>query len=192
MEDIINKIKEYISELNNKEFIKKLSIILLIIIFLLVIVNGFADKSKKENPLEGYEKLSAKKEDKVMDYSTFLENKLEDILKMLKGVGNVNVMVTLEDSSELVPAKNIIRSTETNDETDSEGGARKTSREEENIQLLELDNEVVVLKEIKANIKGVIVVAEGVEDSQVLERVYGAVKIVLGISGNKVEVFPSK
>lgn len=192
MEDMINKIKEYMADLNNREFVKKLFILLIITILLLVIVNGFMDKSKKDNLGQSHENLTSIKEDNIIDYSTFLESKLEEILTMLKGVGDVSVMVTLEDSSEMVPATNITRSTETNDETDSEGGTRKTSREEENIQLLELDNDVVILKEIKSNIKGVIVVAEGVENSEVLERVYEAVKTVLGISGNKVEVFPRK
>jgi stage III sporulation protein AG len=53
-------------------------------------------------------------------------------------------------------------------------------------------NDVVVLKEVKPSIKGVIVVAEGAEDLVVLETLYEAVKTVLGVAGNKVQIFPSK
>ena len=40
------------------------------------------------------------------DYSSLLEKKLEDILSQLKGVGKVKVMITLEDTTEVVPAFN--------------------------------------------------------------------------------------
>ncbi len=51
---------------------------------------------------------------------------------------------------------------------------------------------MIVLKEIKPKVKGVIVVAQGAEDIEVKEMLYEAVKTVLGISGNRVEVYSSK
>ena len=58
--------------------------------------------------------------------------------------------------------------------------------------MVNTSDEVVVLKEVKPNIRGVIVVAEGAEDIRVLEALYEAVKTVLGVSGNRVQIFPSK
>ena len=51
---------------------------------------------------------------------------------------------------------------------------------------------LTVLKEIKPTIKGVIVIAKGADNLEVKEMLYEAVKTVLGISGNKVEVYSSK
>jgi stage III sporulation protein AG len=82
--------------------------------------------------------------------------------------------------------------TETTSETDSEGGKREITREDEVTQLINLSNDVIILKEINPNIKGVIVVAEGADNGVVLETIYEAVKTVLGVSANKVQVFSSK
>ncbi len=102
-------------------------------------------------------------------------------------------MITLEDSLEKVPAMNQTKTIETTNEIDSEGGKRETIREDETTQIVNLSNDVVILKEVKPNIKGVIVVAEGgAENPVILENIYEAVKTALGISANKVQVFSSK
>ena len=101
-------------------------------------------------------------------------------------------MITLEDSLEKVPAMNQTKTIETTNEIDSEGGKRETIREDETTQIVNLSNDVVILKEVKPNIKGVIVIAEGAEKPVILENIYEAVKTVLGISANKVQVFSSK
>lgn len=87
---------------------------------------------------------------------------------------------------------NQTKTIETTNEIDSEGGKRETIREDETTQIVNLSNDVVILKEVKPNIKGVIVVAEGAENPVILENIYEAVKTVLGISANKVQVFSSK
>jgi len=121
-----------------------------------------------------------------------LEKKLENILIRLKGVEKAHVMITLEDSIERIPASNTTTSIETTEEKDSQGGERKTKREEETSQLVNLSDDVVILREVKPNSKGVIVIAEGAENGEVLERIYEAVKTVLGIASNRIEVFPGK
>ena len=100
-------------------------------------------------------------------------------------------MITLEDTIEKIPAFNTIKNNETTSEIDSQGGTREIVREDMNIQIV-TSNEggLMVLKEIKPTVRGVIVIAEGAEN---LERMlYEAVKTVLGISGNRVEVYSSK
>jgi len=128
------------------------------------------------------------------EYGEYLEKRLASILKKLNGVGEVDVMVTFEDSKESIPASNTTKTVETTKEVDAEGGTREVNREDVNIQMVSsTDNEaLVVLKEINPTVKGVIVVAEGAEDGIVLEKLYEAVKTVLGISGNKVQVYSSK
>lgn len=192
MEDLINKIKHFIENMDNKKFINKLFIALILSVLLLVIINGITSSSKKDNTTVIKDRKDEYNNVVQSDYSLVLENKLENILAKLKGVGEVHVMVTLEDSLEKIPASNKTKTVETTSETDSEGGEREIKREDETTQLLSLSNDVVILKELQPNIKGVIVVAEGAEDGTVLENIYEAVKTVLGISANRIQVFSSK
>ena len=191
MEEIINKIKKHLEELNNKKFIINLIIILLISIIALIGVSFLNDE--KENVVSSI-KPSIEEDNPDSDYSIYLEDKLAAILEKLYGVGEVNVMITLEDSIESVPASNTTKTVETTKEIDAEGGTREVNREDLNVQMVSKGNEgsLVVLKEVNPTVKGVIVVAEGADNAEVLERLYEAVKTVLGISGNRVQVYSSK
>ncbi len=192
MDDLLNKIKKYMEDIGNRKLINNLFMILMITIVLLLLLNkatSYNQKDKSTVIKEGNEEYTNIVES---DYSIFLENKLVKILSQLNGVGDVHVMITLEDSLEKVPAMNQTKTIETTNEIDSEGGKRETIREDETTQIVNLSNDVVILKEVKPNIKGVIVVAEGAENPVILENIYEAVKTVLGISANKVQVFSSK
>lgn len=194
MEEFIKRLKKHLEEMSNKKFISNLFIILLLSIIFLLGISIFNDtRNPEESPVikkEAEDYIS----EALTDYSYVLEEKLARILSKLKGVGEVNVMITLEDSSEKIPASNITRTTENTTEVDSEGGTRQVVREDESIQLVNQSNDgsLVVVKEIKPTIKGVIVVAEGAEDPLVLEKLYEAVKTVLGVQANRVQVYSSK
>lgn len=192
MEEILNKIKKYLEELNNKKLVNNLFIILLISIIALIGVSIFTT-NKKETVLTPTSNVMQKvvSED---NYNIYLENKLADILEKLNGVGEVNVMITFEDSIESIPASNTTKTIETTKEVDAEGGTREVNREDVDIQMVSSsnDDEIVVLKEVNPTVKGVIVVANGAENGEIKEKLYEAVKTVLGVSGNKVQVYSSK
>ncbi len=192
MEDFMMKFKKYLDNLDNKKFIIKIFIILVLSVILLIMLNSYTSVDKIDSTTvikEGSNEYNNLVKD---DYESYIEDKLSEILSKLKGVGKVDVMITLEDSIEKIPASNVTTTKEITNELDSQGGTREISREDETIQVVSTSNDVVVLKEVKPGIKGVIVVAEGAENSLVLEMLYEAVKTVLGISGNKVQIFPSK
>lgn len=190
MEDLIKRIKKHLEELNDKKFINNLFIILLLSVIVLIGISIFRDNSKAEIPI----KETVKEIYLEDDYSTYLESKLVNILQKLHGVGQVSVMITLEESIESVPASNTTKTTETTKEVDAQGGTREVNREDTNIQIVSStgSDSMVVLKEINPVVKGVIVVAEGADDIEVLEMLYDAVKTVLGVSGNRVQVYSSK
>ncbi len=192
MDKLINKIKRYLNNANNKEMLRNLSVILIIGIILFLLADIFIgnDRPKNQNSsqLVGEEKMNGQ----YSDYSSLLENKLENILSQLKGVGKVKVMITLEDTTEVVPAFNTTKNNETTKENDSQGGTREIVREDMTIQVVTNDKgEPIVLKEIRPTIKGVIVIAEGAENLEVKEMLYEAVKTALGVPGNRVEVYSS-
>ena len=172
MDDLLNKIKKYMEDIGNRKLINNLFMILMITIVLLLLLNkatSYNQKDKSTVIKEGNEEYTNIVES---DYSIFLENKLVKILSQLNGVGDVHVMITLEDSLEKVPAMNQTKTIETTNEIDSEGGKREIIREDETTQIVNLSNDVVILKEVKPNIKGVIVVAEGAENPVILENIY--------------------
>lgn len=192
MERMIKKIKEYFDSISNKEIMRNLFIILIVGIILFLIADIFIGKDKKYvnniYELDSSESLT----NNYSDYSSLLEKKLEDILSQLKGVGKVKVMITLEDTTEVVPAFNTTKNNETTKENDAQGGTREIVREDMTIQVVTNDNgEPIVLKEIRPTIKGVIVLADGAEDLYIKEMLYEAVKTALGIPGNRVEVYSS-
>lgn len=193
MDKFFDWIKKYLEKVNNKELMRNLFIILIIGIILIIIADIFIKEKKGVNQNLKLENEVKNPTNTETDYGTVLENKLEDVLSQLKGVGSVKVMITLEDTIEKIPAFNTTKNNETTNELDSQGGTREIIREDTTIQVVTgSEGSLMVLKEIKPTIKGVIVIAEGAEDLEVKERLYEAVKTVLGISGSKVEVYASK
>lgn len=193
MDKFFDWIKKYLEKVNNKELMRNLFIILIIGIILIIIADIFIKEKKGVNQNLKLENEVKNPTNTETDYGTVLENKLEDVLSQLKGVGSVKVMITLEDTIEKIPAFNTTKNNETTNELDSQGGTREIIREDTTIQVVTgNEGSLIVLKEIKPTIKGVIVIAEGAEDLEVKERLYEAVKTVLGISGSKVEVYASK
>ena len=193
MNKIIIKIREYLDKMDSNKLIYNLLIILIIGIIILIMANIFLTNTRKTNSNSQLTDFSADASNVDLDYGTLLEKKLEDTLSELKRVGEVKVMITLEDTIEKIPAFNTSKNNETTNEVDSQGGTRETIREGMDIQLVTgSEGTPMVLKEIKPTVRGVIVIAEGAEDPEIREMLYEAVKTVLGISGNRVEVYSRK
>lgn len=185
MDQLIKKLKEKLEKMNSKEFINNLFIFLIILIIFLIGINILFGNNDRDQVVE---EIPINNDD--FDYSAKLETRLKRILEKFKGVGEVDVMITFEDSTEKIPASNITRTSESTRETDSEGGIREINREDTNTQIVNSQSgSIITMKEINPTIKGVIVVAEGAEDPLVLETLYEAVKTVLGINGNRVQVY---
>lgn len=186
------KYKQISDKITNKKFMNNLLIILIVGTMLLIAASVFkADKSQEDVFKKDENKEKVIENNYMEDYAMLLERKLENILGEIKGVGKVKVMITLEETTEKIPAMNTTQNQEKTSEKDSQGGVREIIREDSSIQVVTRGSEgnIIVLKEIKPKVKGVIVVAEGAENIEIKEELYQAVKTALGISGNKVEVY---
>ncbi|WP_066500252.1 stage III sporulation protein AG [Abyssisolibacter fermentans] len=195
--------KETINKFIGSNDKKANNLIFLLIIGILLLIGStyFSDDSKKNEDLSDDQPVQSSSiftnqnsKDIIDNYANNIENKLEDILSKIRGVGSVEVMVTLEDTAERIPAINTTTIIEKTDEKDYQGGTRATNKENEINEIVTKSSDeegLVILKEIKPKVKGVIVVAQGVDNIKVKEDLYSAVKTVLGLSGNKVEVFLS-
>ncbi|KPU28086.1 hypothetical protein TR13x_01735 [Caloranaerobacter sp. TR13] len=192
---ILDLLKE---KFDNNNFITTLMIIIILGAIILIATSSLVEKTNKENTPDTilYEEsnISKNSSEIIEDYANTIEKKLEDILSKIKGVGEVKVMVTLEDTAERIPAINTAKTEEKTSEKDSKGGIREVFKQDYSEQVVINGNNndaLVIIKEVKPKVKGVIVVAEGADDLYIKEKLYNAVKTVLGISGNKVEVFTS-
>ncbi|MGF7057003.1 stage III sporulation protein AG [Brassicibacter mesophilus] len=195
---MLEKIKEMVSKDKSKKFTSNLIILLCLGVLIVIMSNVFFSNDEKDNfSLSTGETVQDKYtsiEDNLFeDYSSTIESKLKNILGQIKGVGKVNVMITLEDTAERIPAFNTTQMNEKTDEKDAQGGAREVVREDLTQQVVtgSGNESLMIIKEVKPKVRGVVVVAEGAENIEVKEKLYSAVKTVLGISGNKVEIYSS-
>lgn len=130
------------------------------------------------------------------DYAAYLEQKLEVTLKDIDGVGEVEVMLTLQSSEELVVEKDAPVSRSNTNETDSEGGSRVISQidtQETTIYRTEGSNsEPYVVKTILPKVEGVLVVAEGAGNGSVNKSITEIVQALFGVEAHKVKVVARK
>lgn len=129
-------------------------------------------------------------------YEEMLEGKLANKLSQIQGVGTVMVTITLESGPQQEYAKNTVRESRLTQEKDNNGGTRVTTETKENDQIL-ISRETgadrpVIAREIKPQIKGVLVVAEGAADSQIKAHLMRAVESALGTPSYKITVLPQK
>ncbi|MFN7251148.1 MAG: stage III sporulation protein AG [Anaerobacillus sp.] len=132
----------------------------------------------------------------MQDYEYNYEKQLRDALEEIVGVSEVTVMVNLAETETRVFERNKSIKEQKTNETDREGGKRNvedTTREEEVIIIRTGDKEeALVAKTEKPNIRGVLVVARGVENIQVKTWVVEAVSRVLDVPSHRVSVLPKK
>ncbi|MEM5769309.1 MAG: hypothetical protein AAGU23_10185 [Bacillota bacterium] len=129
-------------------------------------------------------------------YEEILEGKLANKLSQIRGAGMVMVTITLESGPQQEYAKNITRESRVIQEKDTTGGTRTTTETKENDQILVSResgaDRPVIAREIKPQIKGVLVVAEGAADSQIKAQLMRAVESGLGVPPYKITVLPQK
>jgi stage III sporulation protein AG len=120
---------------------------------------------------------------------------LKEILEKVVGVGDVEVMVNLDSTPELVVEKNRdIRSSATQ-ETDKDKATRnqsEQSRSEQAIVISGKQEQPVVLKTLKPKVRGVLVVAKGAENVQVKAWIMEAVQKALDVPIYKISILPKK
>lgn len=130
-------------------------------------------------------------------YESSYENQLKEIIQNIVGViGEVDVMVTIESTEELVVYRDEDRTHQTTHETDKEQATRQITEISETgkIVLLEVsgDQQPIVIKTIKPKIRGVVVVAAGVENLQVKQLILDTVSKGLEVPVHRISVVPRK
>ncbi|HHW56692.1 MAG TPA: stage III sporulation protein AG [Clostridia bacterium] len=190
-----NKLKDKILK-DNKKLVENLIIVFLIGLILLIGASTFS-KPRPSNMYDNKELVLDQKGKDSEDYAKKLERDLKNILSKIEGVGNVEVLITLNSDEEVVAAMDIVQSNTTTSEKDSSGGIRETIQTESNNRVVTSQdtsgqNAPIVLKRKMPEIRGVIVVADGAKDPRLRYELSSAVQTALGIPAYKVKVISSK
>ncbi|MBE5962669.1 MAG: stage III sporulation protein AG [Lachnospiraceae bacterium] len=144
----------------------------------------------KETMLNYQVKEATEDSDPVISY---YEKKLKKLLEKIDGVGEAEVMITLKSSKELVVLKDEPYTQESLNEVDDQGGSRTSSSATNDEETILVDNgngntEPFVVKELAAQIEGVVVIAKGGGDGEVALNIVSAVEVLFGIPAHKVKV----
>lgn len=129
-----------------------------------------------------------------LTYEEQMEKKLASILSKVKGAGKVEVMITLESSSELVLQVDESQTTENLHEEDSAGGTRDSSQSSYSKDTVQTGSEdgPYVIKEINPQVSGVLVIAEGAGSAAVKNEIYEAVEALFNIPIHKIKVLEAE
>ena len=196
--------KDKMSKILKQNNITNLIILLLLVIMFYLVVSYFTGvnnitKSEKTN-LEKVSKedmnSNSQKDSEVLSYQEKQEKDLERILGKINGVGSVDVVINFQSSEVKVPAVDNSSQKSTTEETDSEGGTRVNSQETDGDKIVMSNSsngsEPVILKTEKPEVLGVMVVAEGAEDSKIKYEITKAISSLYNISVDKVNVLAMK
>ena len=117
-----------------------------------------------------------------------MEEKLEEVLGGISGVGKLKVMVTVDSGPELKYATN--SQEKSNHSSMGENSTTSTTILDEPIILTSSGSKVpLIVTEISPKVTGVVVVASGAKDVGIKLDLMQAVMVLLNISSNKVQIY---
>ncbi|MGN1267527.1 MAG: stage III sporulation protein AG [Dorea sp.] len=177
--------------------LKKDQILILFLVGVLLLVIAVPVNEKKENDYEESMIQSfSEKEEAYTDetaYVTRMERELENLLTQMEGVGDAAVMITLQSSTERIVEKDVAEDHESISEADSQGGTRNTTnsvKEESTIYGTQGTDEQTpyVSKEIMPQVEGVVVIAQGGDDTVVVKNITEVIQALFGIDTHKIRI----
>ncbi len=132
----------------------------------------------------------------MMDYEDYYESTMKDILEEIIGVGEVIVKVNLDSTEQKVYQTNTRIGTQVTEEKDSQGGNRTiddSSRDETVVTISNGSVETPVeVKTVKPTIRGVVVVAEGAENTKVKSWIFDVIQRSLDVPAHRISIVPKK
>lgn len=205
MKKIPSKIKELYSA-EGKESKKKMEnmvILLIILIITCIAVNKIWNGDKKEDETQTRQntttgkQLATQENNSNSENTTDLQSNLERILSNIDGVGEVSVLLTYSESSELVPLYDETKSETTTEEADTSGGKRTTTDTNTQRSAIMQENSsgeksIITQKTVSPKIEGAIITAEGGENANVKTQIIQAVEAATGLATHKIQVFKLK
>jgi stage III sporulation protein AG len=177
----------------NSKFIRNIIIIGLIGIFLLLFGDLFTGKKSRVQETPVYQQ--SKEVQVEVDYEARLSSQLEEIISLIRGVGKVKVKIYIRGYKEIEYEYNSRSLNKVTSELDQNGGQREIVEDN-------LERELVLTRDGSGNerpiirrerfpeIEGVLIVAQGAENSQVKAEIIYSVRNLLNIPVHRISVLP--
>lgn len=121
-------------------------------------------------------------------YEERLEQRLEECIGQMEGVGEVEVMITLEDQGESVVAQDSSSTSRNTVRTQGEGeteDSRESSRDSTTVMAEDYPYET---RKIQPEIRGVCVIAQGAGNDKIRVEIYQVVQALFSIDGHKISI----
>lgn len=155
------------------------------------------EKEKKEDDNEEEKITQEVLQDDNLEYCLQLEQRIEELLSQMDGVGKVHAMVTLVSSKELIVEKDEPVSRSTVTESDGSGGTRSTNEssfEYETIYKTDEEGNKIpyVIKKIEPQIQGITVVAQGGGNALVQKNISEVLEALFHVEAHKIKVVKMK
>lgn len=208
MGDYLKKLKESFNKgENQKKKIENLVFFLILLIIVVIAINLILNpqKDKNSNTVINSEKqfvsqntntvVLANEENvtNVQNQEYILKKDLEKILSNIQGAGQVQVMITYTESSEIKAMFNENIKESTTEETDSTGGVRTISQTDSSKEVVYAEDNgkklLITEKVIMPKVEGAIILAEGADNASIKNNIILAVEAVTGLSTHKIQVF---
>jgi len=127
------------------------------------------------------------------EYIEWTEDRLADTLSQVEGIGQIKVMITLKESSEKIALKDAPYSQDNSSENDGSNGSRISSsetKEDKTVMISEGSGESTpyIVKEIEPEVEGVLVLAEGATNSEIITEIVDAVQVLFDVPAHKIKV----
>ena len=203
---MINKNKgEGESQGNNKKKIENMVFLVIILIITIVIINYIWNGSKSSNKtltntagkqLATTQNSQSSSNRQSGTNSNNLEERLENILSNISGVGHVKVFINYSESSETVAMYNENSKTSVTEETDTSGGVRKVEETDSQKEIVYQEDSgsktPIVQKTVEPKIEGAIITAKGASNINIKTSIIQAVEAATGLATHKIQVFKLK
>lgn len=130
--------------------------------------------------------------DAMAQYERALEERVREMLKHVDGVGNVDVMILLHSTGERVVHVDQDKNRTQTEEKDKQGGSRSVKTEEISQEALMSgggsDSIPFVEKELRPEIAGIVISAEGGGSAVVKAEISEAMEALFGLPAHKIKV----
>jgi len=122
----------------------------------------------------------------VQMYEERYQQRVEELVRCIEGVGEAKVTVTLEGGVEYVYEREENRSSDLSDGTNAQSARSTLDRKTIIVEDANGHKTALLRTTLEPSVRGVVVVCQGGGNPLVVERVTEAVKVALGVPSTKV------
>lgn len=168
---------------------KLVLIILGVILFLIIAMPTDKENKTPKNTESNYPTTE-------LSYQELLENRIKNALDNVANVGDTQVVITLKNTSTKVVKTQATNSQSSLVESEGDNARRESTDSENQVEVVYQDDEngkvPYVVEEEMPDVMGVVVIAKGGDNPQVVADVTQAVEALLSVPTHKIKVLKMK